>query len=140
MVSVLDSLDILSTLTQQDRDNLAIFCQERHVNKWEVLFSEWEEWNAMYFLQSWKMNIFKRVDWVNVKLWQVVAEEVLWEMALFQSSNNTRMATAIASEDSNLVVILNFSIEELKQKYPEVIEKIKQIIEYRNMQNKYIQK
>gem|GEM_PF-1048983 len=61
-------------------------------------------------------------------------------MALFQSSNNTRMATAIAEEDSKLVVILNFSIDELKKKYPEVIEKIKQIIEYRNMQNKYSQK
>lgn len=140
MVSVLDALDILSTLTQQDKDNLSIFCQERHLMKWETLFSEWEEWNAMYFLQAWKISILKKVDWVNVRLWQVSAEEVLWEMALFQSSNNTRMATAVADEDSNLVVILNFSINELKQKYPEVIEKIKQIIEYRNMQNKYVQK
>ncbi len=140
MVSVLDSLDILSTLTQQDRDNLSIFCQDRHLVKWETLFTEWEEWNAMYFLQAWKIGIFKNIDWVNIKLWQVSAEEVLGEMALFQSSNNTRMATAIAEEDSKLVVILNFSIDELKKKYPEVIEKIKQIIEYRNMQNKYSQK
>jgi hypothetical protein len=61
-------------------------------------------------------------------------------MALFQSINSTRMATAISSEDCNLVVIPNFSIEQLKTKQPEVIEKIKQIIEYRNMQNKYISK
>lgn len=138
MTSVLDSLTLLQSLTQQDRDNLAVFCQERFIKKWEVLFSEWDEWNAMYILQSWKIDIFRKINWEDVKLWQVAAEEILWEMALFQNSRSVRMATAVASEDSNLVVIINFSIEELKSKHPEVIEKIKQIIEYRNMQNKYI--
>lgn len=140
MTSFLDNLTLLQSLTQQDRDNLSIFCQERHIRKWEVLFTEWDEWNAMYFLQRWKIDIFKKINWEEVKLWQVVAEEILWEMALFQSINSTRMATAISSEDCNLVVIPNFSIEQLKTKQPEVIEKIKQIIEYRNMQNKYISK
>jgi hypothetical protein len=140
MTSFLDNLTLLQSLTQQDRDNLSIFCQERHIKKWELLFTEWDEWNAMYFLQRWKIDIFKKINWEEVKLWQVVAEEILWEMALFQSINSTRMATAISSEDCNLVVIPNFSIEQLKTKQPEVIEKIKQIIEYRNMQNKYISK
>jgi hypothetical protein len=56
-------------------------------------------------------------------------------MALFSNTNNKRMATAIASEDSSLIVILDFSMNELKLKQPQVIEKIKQIIEYRNSQN-----
>jgi hypothetical protein len=56
-------------------------------------------------------------------------------MALFNDINNRRMATAIASENSNLIVILDFSMNELKLKHPQVIEKIKQIIEYRNSQN-----
>nr|MDD3720237.1 cyclic nucleotide-binding domain-containing protein [Candidatus Gracilibacteria bacterium] len=140
MTSMLDSLDVLSSLTQQDRDNLAIFCQERHVSKGEILFSEGDDANSMYFLKTGKFNIFKTLNGGQVKLGQVVAEEILGEMALFQSTNSTRMATAIAEEDSILVVILNFSMEELKQKHPKVIEKIKQIIEYRNMQNKYISK
>lgn len=135
MTSMLDSLDILKTLTQEDRDNLAVFCQERFINKWDVLFTEWEEWNAMYFLKTWKIEILKNIDWENVKLWQVVAEEVLWEMALFQSVSKSRMATAIATENSNLIVILDFSMNELKAKHPQVIEKIKEIIEYRNSQN-----
>lgn len=135
MTSMLDSLNILKTLTQQDRDDLAVFCQERYINKWDVLFSEWDEWNAMYFLKTWKIEILKKIDWEDVKLWQVVAEEVLWEMALFQSSNKSRMATAIASQDSNLIVILDFSMNELKSKHPQVIEKIKEIIEYRNSEN-----
>jgi len=135
MTSMLDSLDILKTLTQQDRDNLAVFCQERYINKWDILFSEWDEWNAMYFLKVWKIEILKKIDWEDVKLWQVVAEEVLWEMALFQSTNKSRMATAIAIQDSNLIVILDFSMNELKSKHPQVIEKIKEIIQYRNSEN-----
>lgn len=135
MTSLLDSLNILKTLTQQDRDDLAIFCQERTVKKWDVLFSEWDEWNAMYFLITWKVEIFKKINWEDIKLGQVVAEEVLWEMALFQSTNKSRMATAIASENSSLIVILDFSMNELKAKHPQVIEKIKEIIEYRNSQN-----
>ncbi len=135
MTSILDSLDILKTLSQQDRDNLSIFCQERFIQKWDTLFSEWDEWNAMYFLRNWKIDILKNIDWEEIKLWQVVAEEVLWEMALFNDTNNKRMATAIASESSNLIVILDFSMNELKLKHPQVIEKIKQIIEYRSTQN-----
>jgi hypothetical protein len=45
------------------------------------------------------------------------------------------MATAVAKENSNLIVILDFSMNELKAKHPQVIEKIKEIIEYRNTQN-----
>lgn len=135
MTSMLDSLDILKTLTQQDRDNLAVFCQERFLQKWDILFSEWDEWNAMYFLKTWKVEILKKIDWDDVRLWQVVAEEVLWEMALFQSINKSRMATARASENSNLIVILDFSMDELKAKHPQVIEKIKEIIQYRNSEN-----
>lgn len=135
MTSMLDNLEILKTLTQQDRDNLSVFCQERFLKKWEILFSEWDEWNALYFLKSWKIIISKNIDWEDVKLWQVVAEEVLWEMALFQSASKSRMASAISSENSNLIVILDFSMNELKAKHPQVIEKIKEIIEYRNSQN-----
>ena len=135
MTSMLDSLDILKTLTQQDRDNLSVFCQERFINKGDILFSEWDEWNAMYFLKTWKIEILKNIDWDNIRLWQVVAEEVLWEMALFQSTNKSRMATAKALENSNLIVILEFSMNELKAKHPQVIEKIKEIIEYRNSEN-----
>ncbi|NDK07713.1 cyclic nucleotide-binding domain-containing protein [Candidatus Gracilibacteria bacterium] len=135
MTSMLDSLEILSTLTQDDRDNLAVFCQERFIKKGNVLFSEGDEGNAMYFLKSGKIDILKNINGEDIKLGQVVAEEVLGEMALFQSTNKSRMASAIASQDSTLIVILDFSMNELKAKHPHVIEKIKEIIEYRNSQN-----
>jgi hypothetical protein len=33
MTSILDNLDTLKTLSQQERDDLAIFCQERYIQK-----------------------------------------------------------------------------------------------------------
>lgn len=135
MTSILDSLSILETLTQQEKEYLAIFCQERYLAKWETLFSEWDDWNAMYFLKTWKIDIFHNINWNNEKIWQVIAEEILWEMALFQDQNKRRMWTAKAFENSSLVVLSDFSIKELKSKHPDVVEKIKEIIEYRNSLN-----
>ncbi|MDD3302797.1 MAG: cyclic nucleotide-binding domain-containing protein [Candidatus Gracilibacteria bacterium] len=135
MTSILENLSILQTLTEQEKDSLAIFCQERYLQKGEILFSEGDEGNAMYFLKSGKIDIYKEINGNEEKIGQVVAEEVLGEMALFQSQSNKRMGTAIAAENSMLIVILDFSIDELKRKHPNVIEKIKQVIEYRNSLN-----
>ena len=135
MASFLDGLEILSSLSQESKDNLSNFCQERVLKKWEVLFSEWEEWSAMYFLKIWKIDIIKNIDWNNTKVWEVKAEWILWEMALFQDKNNRRWATCVASEDCLLIVILWFSINELKNKHPDIIAKIKNIIEIRNFEN-----
>jgi len=46
------------------------------------------------------------------------------------------MASAKAVKDSILIVLLEFSIKELIQKHPELLEKIKNIIEVRNIANK----
>jgi len=46
------------------------------------------------------------------------------------------MASAKAIKDSILLVLLEFSIKELTQKHPEIMDKIKDIIEIRNIANK----
>ncbi|MDR2640862.1 MAG: hypothetical protein LBC61_06285 [Candidatus Peribacteria bacterium] len=45
------------------------------------------------------------------------------------------MATAECIEDSILVVILSFSIEELSKKQPKLLEKIKDVIKNRIISN-----
>jgi hypothetical protein len=37
---MLDDLKLLSSLSQKDRDNMSLFCQERFLLKGEILFSE----------------------------------------------------------------------------------------------------
>ncbi len=132
---ILDWLAIFSELSEEDRSNLELFCQEKFVASWDILFREWEDANAMYILKTWSFNVSKNIDWKEVSIWRVVAEEVLWEMAIF-SENTRRMWTATALEDSNLIVLLSFSIKELTKTHPELLEKIRGIIEERNIKNK----
>lgn len=137
-MSILKNIKILDSLSQSEKSNLSLFCQEKTLNKWDILFNEWEDANAMYLLTSWKIRILKTIDWKEVILWEINAEEILWEMALF-CENWKRMATAKALTESSLVTILSFSIKELTIKHPELLEKIKLIIEKRKTINKMIE-
>lgn len=134
-MGMLDGLDILSWLSDEQKSNLEIFCQSRILLAGEELFGEWEEANAMYFLKEGSLSIDKMIDGEQVHLWEAHAEEVIGEMALF-GWNNKRMASATALEDSQLITILSFSVAELTSQHPELLEKIKELIEIRNIQNK----
>jgi len=56
-------------------------------------------------------------------------------MALFLDKRK-RTASIIALEDSKLLTILDFSIKQLVQKNPELLDKIKDIIDKRRKVNK----
>ena len=49
------------------------------------------------------------------------------------------MATAISLEDSSLITILSFSIKELANKNPLLLDKIKDIINDRIIDNKIVE-
>lgn len=138
-MTFLDTISILQPLSQQERDNLANFCQERNIKKWEVLFCEWDEANSMYILKEGIIGIYKKINNEETFIWNVAAEEILWEMALFRN-NGVRMAKAVAESDTILIVILSFSISELTKKNPIIMDKIHQIIEERVMRNKTLEK
>lgn len=138
MKNLLKSMKLLSSLWENDLNNLSLFCQNKIVKKWEVLFYEWDEANAMYLLRVWSFDITKTIKGNSVKLWSVQAEEVLWEMALFWD-HWKRMATATATMDSELITILSFSIKELAKKNPDLLSKIKDIINERLIDNKLVE-
>lgn len=137
-MNILSWIKLLSDLSIKDLENLSLFCQLKKMKKWEILFKEWDEANAMYILKSWNFEIRKRINWSDVILWNVEAEEILWEMALFWNDNK-RMATAISKEDSELITILSFSIKDLANKNPILLEKIKDIINDRIIDNKIVE-
>jgi len=134
-MAMLDWLGMLDCLSNWDKSQLEVFCQEKFVSPWETLFKEWDEANAMYFLKEWEIEISKSIKWSSTKLGTIMAEDILWEMALFGSSSK-RMASAVVKKDTVLITILSFSIKELTSKHPELLEKIKWIIEARNYENK----
>lgn len=134
-MNMLDWLQILDALSAEEKGNLSNFCQERYLKEWDILFKEGDEANAMYILKTWAFGITKLHNWEEVVLWKVRAEEMLWEMALFWDTNK-RMATATCIKDSVLITILSFSIVEMTDKNPELLEKIREIINDRIIENK----
>jgi len=130
-----DNTKIFKDLSENDKKNLEIFCQEKSLKAWELVFDEGDQANAMYILQEWEIAIYKKIDWKSNLLWNILAEDILWEMAIFWDKSK-RMASAKAIKDSILLVLLDFSIKELTKKHPEIMDKIKNIIEIRNIQNK----
>ena len=134
-MSILEWVKLLSTLSQKEKESLWMFCQEKFLNEWDVLFMEQEEASAMYLLTKWNIEISRITNWEKSIIGEVNAEEILWEMALFWDTNK-RMATATALNDCTLIVILSFSIKELTKNHPELLEKIKMIISDRNLRNK----
>jgi len=56
-------------------------------------------------------------------------------MAFFGKPPN-RNASVIALENTDLIVMLHFSMQELLRKYPSIHEEVKQIIESRIEENK----
>ena len=61
---------------------------------------------------------------------------MVWEMALFWE-NKKRSATVRTAQDTMVIGILGFSIWELSNKNPVILEKIKSIISIRNEKNKF---
>ena len=137
-MSLLEGVVLLNDLTQSEKDELTLFCQWKHLKNQEVLFHEWDEASAMYFLKKWKVSISKYINGVDVALWTVQSEEILWEMALFWDDIK-RMATATAIEECELVVIASFSVKDLTKKYPHLLDKIKGIINQRLLDNKMLE-
>ena len=130
-----DNTKIFKDLSENDKKNLEIFCQEKSLKAWELVFDEGDDANAMYILQEWEIAVYKKINWKSNLLWNILAEDILWEMSIFWNKSK-RMASAKAIKDSILLVLLDFSIKELTKKHPEIMDKIKNIIEIRNIQNK----
>lgn len=129
---MLENVELFSGLSKQELETMELFCQERKFLKWETIFSKWEEATAMYILKDWLLEV---VDEYKV-LWHIERWWIVWEMAIF-AEPKVRSASVIALQDSELIVILSFSIQDLTKKYPEVSKKIEQIILERREKNSW---
>lgn len=136
-MSLLDWISFFNDLTSSERDNLALFCQERLLKSWDILFNEWDEAVALYVVKSWQLKVYKnRSDWEKI-LWLVNAWEFVWEMAFFDGDNTPkrRMASVRATENTDLIVIMNYSLVSLAKAKADIYDKISNIIRDRKLKN-----
>jgi len=136
-MSILDWIKILKDLNQEEKNNLALLCQERFIPAWELLFKEGDLSNSMYLLKSWEFEVFTNKNNEEIILWYIKSEDILWEMAIFEHHKH-RMASARATKDTIVIILLEFALQEIVNKHPEILEKIKKIIEERRKENKEV--
>ena len=126
-------IELFSSLDKETLNTLELFCQERQVIAWEVLFNKWDESNSMYIVKSWKLEAY---DEYKV-LWVIKPQEFVWEMSLLEEPK-IRTASVRVVEDGNLIVLLWFSIEQLSEKHPKILNEIRKVIEIRKKQNNWM--
>lgn len=129
---MLENIELFSSLSKDAINSLEIFCQERKIASWEVLFEKWEESTSMYIVKTWKLQAY---DGGKV-LWYINPQEFVWEMALFDEPK-VRSASVKALEDTQVIILLSFSIDQLSRTHPEIVSEIKRVIEHRKKQNKW---
>lgn len=136
-MSIFNWISLFDDLNISELSELALFCQERFLRSWELLFEEWDDATAMYIVKSWQLKVYKsRSDGLNI-LWNVQNGEFVWEMAFFDSNNtsNKRTASVSAIWDTQLLTIMNYSILDLAKKHKNIFDKIAIIIKQRKDNN-----
>lgn len=126
-------IELFSSLNREALNTLEMFCQERQVSAWEILFNKWDESNSMYIVKTWKLEAYDE-NWI---LWSINLQEFVWEMSLLDEPK-IRTASVRVLEDSDLIVLLWFSIEQLSKKHPEILVEIRKVINLRKEQNNWM--
>ena len=126
-----EDIELFSDLSVEDQNSLSDFCQTQTLQTWDILFHQWDEPQAMYVISSGTLLVRKQSDTGESRdvatLWEW---ELVWEIAFF-GEPPTRNATIVAQEESSIIVIIKFWIEQMMNKYPDLYNKVKKIIEDR---------
>lgn len=127
---MLESIELFSSLLPETLKTLEMFCQARKIKSGEILFSKWEESTSMYIVTSGKLEVYDGERILGyIKPWEFVGE-----MSLFSEPKN-RTAWVKAIEETDVVVLLAFSIEQLAKTHPEILVQIQKVIEERIRKN-----
>lgn len=88
----------------------------------EIIFCENEPADEVYILKNGKVRISKLINGIDQQLYIMRSGDVFGEMALLE--NKTRSATAVAMDDSEILVITRHNFEIMIQKEPNLIGKL----------------
>ena len=101
-----------------------------HINKGEVLISEGDVGEDVFFIEDGCFYVFKRNGSENVKIGSLVSGDIVGEMAVL--SNEKRNSTIIATRTSVVHSLKKNDFLELVNEYPSILLKITKLIIERN--------
>ncbi len=108
--------------------------------KGQTVFYEGDPGNTMYIMESGTVDIFKEVEGETIRLATLKKGELFGEMALIDGSD--RMASAVAGEDSVLVVIPRELLESKMKRYDSFLKALLNILitNLRNVHRAYMKR
>lgn len=121
---------IFSQIDEQDQIFLSDFCQIQDLSSGEVLFRQWDEPQAIYIVLSWELAVQKWLWIESKKVADIQEGDIVGEMAFF-GDEKRRNATIVAKQDTKLIVIINYALQQILEKNPRLYNELEQIIEKR---------
>ena len=126
---MLEDISLFDGLSDLEKSTVALFSQERRLPSGEILFNEGDDATAMYVVKSGRMKAYRDRSTGEQLLGYNEPGDLVGEMALFEAgAPKKRVATIRATEDTLLLVIVDYAITELSRKHPEVFAKIQKVI------------
>ncbi|MCD5375217.1 cyclic nucleotide-binding domain-containing protein [Candidatus Gracilibacteria bacterium] len=124
-------IELFSDLSEIDQIQLSNFCQVQKISTGELLFSQGDEPQAMYVILSGEMIVKKESHGEERNVATLGTGDLVGEMAFF-GEPPLRTASVVANGDVVVLVVIRFSVEMMMQKYPDLYERVKFVIEERS--------
>lgn len=123
MTNFFKNSQVFASLTQAQQEELSVFCQQKWFNDGEIIFHEWDDAQAMYLIASGQLDVLKGGEYITtLSSWDIVGEIAFIEKA------QKRNATVVSKGESELITIIDFSIQKMFKESPDLYNTIKKII------------
>jgi len=127
-----DQLVIFHELTDQELELILPYFEMVSCSKGSALFHEGDPSGFISFILSGKLEIMKQTEFEgkSIVLGTLNSGSFVGETALI-SENEPRAATAIAYEDTQVLILKNDALESIFQKHPEIgIKILKEFVKF----------
>jgi len=114
------NVNIINMLNIKNLEN-SWFFKKIILEKWELLFDEWDINNNLYIIKIWELKVEKYTDKNKNEtkiLWYIKSNEILWEASL---NNNKEKEVKISANKKSYLLYINWKewIDEFSKKYIE---------------------
>src|SRR4051812_28018714 len=114
---MLAEVPLFSLMDEEERHALAERMDERSVSKGETIFSHGDAGDSLMVVSSGKVQVYvENTEGVKIILGEIEAGEIVGEVSLFDPG--ARSATAVAVEDTELLILEHDELWNVMQKKP----------------------
>lgn len=133
LAKVFRKIELFSTLTMADLESLIAGMEKYHFAKGEKIIKQGESGDAFFIIYKGKVKVTRKKSlFSSVELGELGPESFFGEMALL--TNEPRVATVIATEETDCFVLFRGQFQNLVEKNPTFQKLVKNLQEKRSFE------